>query len=39
MAGGGLVGDGTSIYFMTGNGTFDANTGGSNARRIVREPE
>ena len=30
MAGGGLVGDGTFIYFMTGNGTFDANTGGSN---------
>jgi hypothetical protein len=30
MAGGGLVGDGTNIYFMTGNGTFDANTGGNN---------
>ncbi len=30
MAGGGLVGDGSSIYFMTGNGTFDANTGGNN---------
>ncbi len=30
MAGGGLVGDGSSIYFMSGNGTFDANTGGGN---------
>ena len=30
MAGGGLVGDGSFIYFMTGNGTFDANTGGNN---------
>ncbi len=30
MSGGGLVGDGSSIYFMTGNGTFDANGGGSN---------
>ena len=30
MSGGGLIGDGTYVYFMTGNGTFDANTGGSN---------
>ncbi len=29
MAGGGLVGDGTYIYFSTGNGTFNANTGGN----------
>src|SRR5262249_10518356 len=31
MSGGGLVGDGTSIYLTTGNGTFDINTGGNNA--------
>ncbi len=30
MSGGGLIGDGSNIYFMTGNGTFDANTGGNN---------
>ncbi len=30
MSGGGLIGDGTNIYFMSGNGTFDANSGGSN---------
>ncbi len=30
MSGGGLVGDGTSIYLTTGNGTFDVSTGGSN---------
>ncbi len=29
MAGGGTVGDGTSIYCTTGNGNFNANTGGS----------
>ena len=26
---GGLAGDGTNIYLVTGNGTFDVNTGGS----------
>ncbi len=31
QAGGGIVGDGVKEYFMTGNGTFDLNTGGSNA--------
>ncbi len=31
QAGGGLVGDGVNEYLMTGNGTFDLNTGGSNA--------
>ena len=31
MSGGGLVGDGTSIFFTTGNGTFDLNSGGNNA--------
>ncbi len=30
MAGTGLVGDGSSVYFMTGNGSFDANSGGGN---------
>jgi hypothetical protein len=29
MWGGGLVGDGTNIYFTTGNGTTDAQSGGS----------
>jgi hypothetical protein len=29
MAGGGLIGDGTNIFLVTGNGTFDADTGGS----------
>jgi hypothetical protein len=29
MAGGGLAGDGTSIYCTTGNGNFNGNTGGS----------
>jgi hypothetical protein len=28
MSGGGPVGDGTNIYLTTGNGTFDANSGG-----------
>jgi len=28
MAGGGLAGDGTNVFFATGNGTFDVNTGG-----------
>ncbi len=31
QAGGGIVGDGVNEYLMTGNGTFDLNTGGSNA--------
>jgi hypothetical protein len=31
QAGGGIVGDGVSAYVLTGNGTFDLNTGGSNA--------
>jgi hypothetical protein len=31
QAGGGLVGDGVSTYTLTGNGTFDLNTGGSDA--------
>jgi Carbohydrate binding module (family 35) len=31
MSGDGLVGDGTSIYFTTGNGNFDLNTGGVQA--------
>ncbi len=30
MAGGGLIGDGTNIFLVTGNGTFNANTGGTN---------
>jgi hypothetical protein len=29
MSGGGPVGDGTNIYLTTGNGTFSANSGGS----------
>ncbi len=29
MAGGGLVGDGTYLFFSTGNGTFNANSGGN----------
>ena len=29
MGGGGLVGDGTSIYCTTGNGNFNANSGGT----------
>jgi hypothetical protein len=28
MSGGGPVGDGTNIYLTTGNGTFNANSGG-----------
>ncbi len=31
MAGGGLVGDGVFEYFMTGNGNFNLNTGGSDS--------
>src|SRR5262249_17536020 len=30
MAGGGPVGDGSRFWFSTGNGTFNANTGGVN---------
>ncbi|HSU54954.1 MAG TPA: discoidin domain-containing protein [Candidatus Dormibacteraeota bacterium] len=30
MSGGGLVGDGTHIYFSTGNGDFNASSGGAN---------
>ncbi len=30
MYGGGLVGDGTHIYFSTGNGDFNASSGGAN---------
>jgi hypothetical protein len=30
QTGGGLASDGESIYFMTGDGTFDAHTGGAN---------
>ncbi len=30
MSGGGLVGDGTNVYVTTGNGDFNADTGGSN---------
>ena len=31
QAGGGIVGDGVSAYVLTGNGTFDLNTGGADA--------
>jgi hypothetical protein len=30
MSGGGLVGDGSNIYFATGNGDFNASSGGAN---------
>ncbi len=35
QAGGGIVGDGVNEYLQTGNGTFDLNTGGSNAGMSV----
>ncbi len=31
MSGGGIVGDGTYLYFTTGNGNFSLNTGGAEA--------
>ncbi len=35
QAGGGIIGDGVHEYLQTGNGTFDLNTGGSNAAMSV----